>query len=542
MAKRRAAPGMTPFRIGPVRRLMDAVAPDATGPDMVAEAVNCVLVQRDTAPRLQGRPGLSLEGTQLGGVGARTGQLLIEYTKISGTTYSVAIVGGKFYTYNWGTTTWSEAVNAATFSAASITLSASARCYGVVFNDVLVVSDGTNTPFTWDGTTNGGLTKLTNAPVFYGQPVVYYGKLFGIKSTERSTIVWSEEGDATTGYEAGGYNNAWTLGQTGSSPLEALGATNSALTVIRRLGVTQITGAVSDQFSTTGVQDAVSEQIGTESPAAVVVWDSAVYFLGNDRHLYRVAAGQLEEVGVGHRATLQAMPSTNSKLALVQGALWYGAPDQRFLLWGIPQTGESVLSRYVVLSPDGQSAGTWEGWRGDRLGNLLDGDGDPVLAWTGGTNAAAGADGYAYSLANLDDGVWTDTFNAGAVAISHTVVTGHVGWDEATDKLFDRLDVSLILPTDVTSLTLNSITPRGSGRTLTVPQVAGIEGAKWDLVDWDEFTWAGSAQVEQKVSLGLNTQGRWWQGSVGHATQGEQFVFQSAVLYAQPLDVNPLVT
>ena len=99
-------------------------------------------------------------------------------------------MGGKFYTYNWGTDVFTEVVTAANFTTASITLSSTAKCYAVTMADKMVVTDGVNTPWMWDGTTGAsGLTKLTNCPVLYGRPTVYYAKLFGIKNTERSTMV-----------------------------------------------------------------------------------------------------------------------------------------------------------------------------------------------------------------------------------------------------------------------------------------------------------------------------------------------------------------
>jgi len=59
---------------------------------------------------------------------------------------------------------------------------------------------------------------------------------------------------------------------------------------------------------------------------------------------------------------------------------------------------------------------------------------------------------------------------------------------------------------------------------------------------WDTGTWADSAAVEHKVSLGWNGQGRWLQFTLSHDTLDERFGFQSARVAALPLDTNPLTT
>lgn len=208
---------------------------------------------------------------------AGAGQLVYQFTKLDGTQYTVVIAGGKFYTLNWSTGVFTEVLTASDLSGASITLSSTARCYAVTLANQMIVSDGVNTPWMWDGTTGSGLTKLTNAPVFYGQPTVYVTKLFGIKNTDRGTIVWSNENDPENGYEAG-VNQAWTLGQTSSDPLFAIRGTNYGLYYFRQRSVGVVVGAFDDEFRTSSTHDSVSDIVGTRSPAGVLYYGSAFYF------------------------------------------------------------------------------------------------------------------------------------------------------------------------------------------------------------------------------------------------------------------------
>src|SRR5688572_19105391 len=105
---------------------------------------------------------------------------------------NVAVISGEIYTEDSGI--WFKQVSTANLTTAGIVLANVGRVFMVPFNGLMLISDGVNLAFTWNGTAGaGGLVELTNAPVFYGRPTVYYGKVFGIKDTERDTIVWSEE-------------------------------------------------------------------------------------------------------------------------------------------------------------------------------------------------------------------------------------------------------------------------------------------------------------------------------------------------------------
>ena len=220
-----------------------------------------------------------------------------EFIKNDGTAKVVLISGGKFYTYDASTIT--ESLTAANLSAASVTLGSQGIVYMATFNNQVVVSDGVNTPWMWDGTLNGGITKLTNAPVAYGPPAVYYAKLFFIKNTDRATIVWSEENQANTGYEAGGYNNAWTLLQSGSEGLVALQGTNEALHYWRYTGHGAVRGAVTSTFTTTGTHDEGSEEVGLLSGSAMTLAAGSIWFADQVGRPWRRAGSRLEPLWSG---------------------------------------------------------------------------------------------------------------------------------------------------------------------------------------------------------------------------------------------------
>lgn len=194
--------------------------------------------------------------------------------------------------------TLTKRVSTANLTAAGITLSSAKKVYITQFGLNVIFSEdvSANRPFMWDGTAAGGLTALTNAPQFItGPPTVYYGKLFFLKTLSH-TIVWSEENQANTGYEAGGFNNAWSLTQTSASIVQRLLGTNEGLYYFRRDSTGVIRGAVSSTFQTDGVHDSVSIEAGTDEFWEPLGAGGAVWWLSQDNHpmVYRPDVGALD--------------------------------------------------------------------------------------------------------------------------------------------------------------------------------------------------------------------------------------------------------
>lgn len=198
---------------------------------------------------------------------------------------SYCAAGGELYKLDYATGVWTKYITTAQLTAAGITLTATEPVYFTPFiyqgTPAFVVNDslGTHKPFIWTGANGTGLTLMSTvgAAGFYGQPTVYYAKLFAIKYDERNTITWSEENQPETGYETGGYNNAWTLSQTGGQPLHCLVGTNQALFYFRDTSIGSIRGPVATDFTASGVHDDVSNTIGTTSPRGAALIGSHVW-------------------------------------------------------------------------------------------------------------------------------------------------------------------------------------------------------------------------------------------------------------------------
>lgn len=510
------------FQVGPLLGLRDSYDPFVSSdPQRAVVIENMYPIELDKPSAFVGRPGFDQAGAQLGATNKRTGQLVYQFTKQDGTEYTVAIVGGQgIYTYNWSTEAWSQVVTVANLTTASITLSETARCYAVTFADKMVITDGVNKPFTWDGTSGaGGLASLTNAPVIYGQPTVYYNKLFGIKNTERNVIVWSEENDPTIGYETAPYSNSWQLVQANVGALFVIVGTNEALYYFRANSIGAIRGAVTPEFSTDGTREGVSETVGTLSPAGVVYKESRLYFVDSRArpHVIQPGAGATPHWEDIHE-TLRSIDTTAANLA--EADCVYD-PTTQLVLFGLTELGQSDPSGFIVFNPVlNIPVAVWRGWTFHRIGVVKNGSGVSVLMHLS-------TDGYAYDHGLPTGSLWTDELNAGNQAIRHAVETCHVGTDSRFEKRFIRADVLFRAESDVTSLSVNYQTPYGPSTAQTASYSG--QGARWDLFNWDAEPWA-SDTVETHKPFGLAGVGRWMRLRLAHEVAGEKFGFEAATI------------
>lgn len=518
-------PSRVRTRIWPIRAVRDARQPPARSEDEVFQLVNCYARDTEIGPLLVGRPGFSQMGVQLGTGANRTTQLVYQFTKRAGTEHSIAIVGGQFYTFNWATDTWTEVLDAADFSGASITLSATAMCSAVTLADNVVISDGVNTPWMWDGTAGAGLTSLTNAPVFFGPMVIRAGKLFGIKNAARQTFVWSEEGDPTTGYEAGGFNNAWDFIQTATEGLVALASTDDALYVYRTNSTSAVFGEVSTDFATTSTKEAVSSALGTRSPWGTIVVNNEVWFLDQYGQFQVASPRNARQIASGSRVTLRSL--NFSALDTVQVV---DDPETGHVKFYLPGSGQTAPNFGVWIGRDtGRFAATETGYKGTRWALLKHANGFPTIVHGGGTDPLTSASGYLYDHGHESGQiggnlVWDDELASGDQSIAHIVETPPVGHDTAVDKVFLRGDLSLLSATQMTGMSLVFVTPYGTSSPLALATVdSGAlfydTGLQYDA----GHEYGDDVGDELKQTWHMRERGRSLRVQLAHNQPGEEF-------------------
>jgi hypothetical protein len=516
---------------GPYTEMFDALDATAAQPHRAAVLQNVYPMDAEEGEGLVGRPGYQQLGAR-SPAGSVSGQGVHQFTTLAGTEFTIRVSGGRFETLDWNTRTWTEVLSASDLVGASITLSATARVSFVTFANSLIVSDGVNTPWRWDGTSHGGLTKLTNAPVFYGPPTVYSAKLFGIKASDRSKFVWSEENDPTTGYEAIGFANVWQIGQTDQNALTAIRGTNAALYYWRERSTGAVYGRVNAQFVTTATHDALSTSVGTKSPWGLVSHGEGFVFPDADGRPHRLVPGVgVVPIWAPFRETLKTIPRAN-----LVDALAIDYPAARLLLIGYTETLQANPSAWLVYrdSPQGfVAAGVWRGFVSTQAGMVKDLSGVPT--WL-----HQSADGYTYDHGNPDGSLWDDNANSGTVAIQHVVQGMPMGADPPGDTQFERLD--LFTRNDGTmTLGVDYTTPRGDAPTLflTVSRSAN-QSATFDTIVLDTTRLSGGA-IEVHSSVGWNAVGRWIQPRMTHAAVGEQFGFLKWRVSGVPAGDSPFI-
>lgn len=531
---------LVPLRDGPWTGMVDSIAPTSKIKGKYYYGQNIYPLSPELGDGIVGRPGVRVMGGQGGAVGVRRVQGIYQFTKKDGTEYTIRVVGGKFYTLNWGTEIWTEVLTAANLAGAAITLDTTARVYFATFSDKLLVSDGVNTPWLWDGTTGAGLTKLVNAPVFYGQPTVYYARVFGIKASDRVTFVWSQTDDATTGYEAGGFNNAWTLTQADPNRLFRLIGTNDALYVLRARGGTTVTGSVQSNFASAATRDALSATIGTSSPAAVILDDTNIVVLDSDNHVQclRNGAVSFEPAWAPMRNTTKRLPATEADLAKAMAVNFTPAG---LALIAVPTVAAGECTEMLVYDIKSDAPipiGVWLGWEMTALAMVKNANGKPYLLH-GDTQ------GYVYLHGDPESQTdpWDDFLVGGTVAIEHILEQQPIGWSAKDEKIFDRVDATVRALSTMT-LELSIISPRG--RTLA-PQAAVVQPSAlgWDTGLFDDVLTVFDPDIsdteEVHAEFGIDETARWLKLRWRHATVGEQFGMIATEITAFGSDDDPEV-
>lgn len=465
-----------------------------------------------------GRPGFRSLATSLAGRGQRA----FSWTKLDGTRLTVMIAGGTFYQVNWAARTVTAHPLGGT-----LTLSTTARVGIVVLNDGLVLSDGVNRPiFATYAAGVWTFTEMTNCPVLYGQPRIHYSRLVGIKAAERNTIVWSEVDDPFTGYEAGGYNNAWSLTQTDQDPLYAIFSTNTALFYWREEAIGSIYGQIDEEWVTTGVQDDISTAIGTRSPWAVVQYEDALFFPDSDGRMQRLLiGGDLQEPPpwLDSRTTLQLID--RAQLEDVVGAAWIHGTLVLFAYTTALGTEPSLIMAFNGVT--GMFSGTWVSDASNfrSLDEVEGVDNRPTLLHINDSGAA-------FDWGRPQDAIWDDA----GMAIEHLVYGTALGWEVAGNKHYDRLDLSLRTYTALTDLRVGYATNRARADDRIVTLDGG--GDQWDEAYWDDFIWADDVD-EAHLPIGLSGEGRWIVVRVRHAGLGEQFGLIGWTVTYFPLGMVP---
>lgn len=511
---------------GPWSEMIDNTAPTTRKEGAYQYGQNVYPQDPEIGGQLVGRPGSRMMGGLVAVGGSING--IGQFSSPTAGELTVCVSAGALYVFDWTTESWSLAVSLATIVAAGANLVTTTSELVSLINafDKLVVSDGLYSPFLWDGTIGGGITPLPNCPALYGPPTVYQARLFGIAQDDRRKMVWSEADDPTTGYEAGGFNNAWVIRQTDPHTLTALVGTNVGIVIFRERSVTMATGNVGENFASADTEEAIDSTIGTRTPWAVVEVAGNIVFLDADLRPHAVLPGA---VGVrpcwqGFRETLRQGP-TRAIDSFCSATYWAATGLVLFSVPDVALQNNMLLVLQVVGGQLPRPAAVWNGW------GIADDETHVIAMVKRPTVIEANYfevlvrgmySGHAYMFGGLDDEPFlTDDllYDMGTIPVEHLVRCQPLGYATKREKIFDRIDVAV--RTDMV-LEISSVTPRG---TAPDPQVITLASSEPDL--------------EVHGDVGIDQQARWIQPIIRHQAVGERFSLVAVTVTGYATDDDP---
>jgi hypothetical protein len=488
--------------------------------------------------RVVGRPGHVPIGSVLGGGPV---QGIYQFVKRNGTVFTIGVSAGEVYTLNWATFVWTLVLTTANLTGAAITMDASQPVQILTYTDKVVFNDGVNTPWAWDGTSGAGLTKMTNAPAFAaGTMAVYNGRLLGFKLSDPTTFVWSETDTLNTGYEAGGFNNAWTFVQTDQSRGYAILATNDGIVVLRARSATEITGTVTQNWSSFGSREGLSEEIGTRSPFAALYYGNGIVLLDADMQPQFLRLGGAEAVPVwpGFRETIKTLLKTST--AALRAKMVHFTPAS-LLLIAVSESAGSASSQNIMLVLEAKNGATpvpvaiWRSglvWAITAMAMVSAGPvtSSPVATADSRILLFGAFNGQVYLIGDPANASCPfadyDTFAGAATTIEHCLKTQALGYDDEAEKVFDRIDV---VGRNGNTLLISPYTPNTTFGSV-VEQSIALSGP--------------AANDDVHGEVGISEEGRWIQVQVRHAngaSSTEQFSLSAIAVDAFVSDAGPEV-
>lgn len=526
-----------PLEDGPWDGMLDSLSPTTKRPGRYLLGQNVYPLDPDLGDSVVGRPGVRQLGAQLGAGALRRVQGIFQFTKTTGFTRTVAVVGGRFYTFDWSVALWTESLSTAQLAAAGIVIDPFTQVAFLNFSDRLVVSDGVHKLWDWDGTTGAGLRFLANSEPIYGQPVVYYARVVGIVALEPDTIIWCQTDDATLGYRSGGFNNAWSPTQNDPDRLYGLLATNSRLYAFRARSALPLDGPPGPDFSTDNTRDSISDTFGTLSPFAAILHDVNAVVIDADLHPQFLRPGGAGFIPIWKEFRETTKRISKQPLQAAKCQTIYYSPAGLYLM-AYPDSGALECNALLVYDGTGdlpKPLAVWRGWEMTAIAMVEDLSGAPRFLH-GDTN------GNIIEHGNPEDDnfLLNDELPAGTVAIEHILQQQPQGYSTKREKIFDRLDLTTRTLTTQT-LNVSFITPLGASAEQQIVLGSGAAGFDVGVFDTLLFDASGGGTLELHGDVGLESEGRWGMAKVRHAALDEFFSLNAMTVLAYPVNDDPEV-
>lgn len=385
------------------------------------DAWNVYVPDPDNASGTYARPGFTLLNNGAAVHASATpfkGQGIYTHFDLDGNPVNFVAFGGKLYRVDGATGLTTDV----TPVGVAIDSSTTTRVGFASMGGVMAATDGVHRPWV---ASNLSATPITGtyidfdgsgtAWIAFGPPCVFGGSGFWVLTSvnavaARIDIAWSEPNSWTTGYQQSGFDNRWTLEQTGTTPIYGLSPTNIALYYFRQRSIGSISGTVGPDLASTATHDAISTNVGTEAPQTIVQFGETIFFcdvigrpwsfrIGSaPEPIWHQLRGIVDDSQTGYPGVtaITATGAFEPTLNLYVVAIW--SP--------IPGSQASPTEWYAFDANTGTYAGRWligptaTGISVDCLGSFLDNTGRAQLVVLG-SSTTGGTSGFAWSMSNL---------------------------------------------------------------------------------------------------------------------------------------------
>lgn len=400
---------------------MNTKDPGDADPRLLVAARNVYIPDPEAGSGVYSRPGFPLlnGGTVIhSNITPFKGQGVFTNFDVNGDPTNWMAFGGSLYRYDAATDTATDV----TPVGVTIDANTTTRVYFASLGGVMAVSDGVNRPWIASNLSSTPITgtyidfdSAGGAWVAFGPPVVFGGSGFFVLTSvtavgARLDIAWTEPNNWALGYQQTGYDNRWTLEQTGTTPINGLAGTNIALYYWRQRSIGSISGAVGPDLASTATHDAISTNVGTAAPQTIVQFGDTIYFcdvigrpwsftLGSrPKPIWHQLRAIVDESETGYPGLTMDTATAGFDPTLNQVCMAIWSPN--------PASAASPTDMQVFDANSGAYVGKWSIGPGatgisiDCIGSFVDAQGRGQLVVLGSATSG-GTTGYAWGMSAL---------------------------------------------------------------------------------------------------------------------------------------------
>ena len=360
------------------------------------------------------------------------------------------------------------------------------------------IANGTDVPFSWDGTTDATLTAF---PATTRMLLPYRSRLLFLDSANPTYLRWTDADYVTTGVISTAQAIRMVGGDIQAIAPHALAGNQEGINA----AVLLFTGSSCAIFFATNLDpaswvqtagnfgvrlDHLSDTVGTLSPRTVVSTPAGTIFLGTDKQVYLIPYGSIQIIPIGEviRSGTTASPGIES-IPDAQLPKACAAFHDGFYILAYATSGDTTNSQQMWLDVTrlGKTEnGEWGPWFGPMTGMSVScfvtqhgpGDDGRLIAGSGL------ADGFVYKGNEKD----TLADNGAAIAVRYQTHHEFLSDSESLNVAMEQMELEMRpMQGSIVGSCQDTIGPAGQGVTFTPVGTATY----WDDAYWGEQDWTG---------------------------------------------------